>query len=94
MWDICLKLSHKPDNSANKQKLRHIDNSVLVTRGEGAWGEVEKGKWAKYPVEEGGLTLGGEHTVQYIRDVLYSCTLETHRMLSTNATPIHLIKLI
>ena len=39
-------------------------------------------------VMEGDLTLGGEHTIQYADDVLYSCTPETFIILLTNVTPI------
>ena len=43
-------------------------------------------------VTEGDLTRGGEHTVQCIGDVLWTCACETCVMLLTSVTPIHLLK--
>ena len=40
------------------------------------------------------LTLGGEHTVQHRDDVLQNCTHETHIILLTNVTLIHLINFL
>ena len=40
MWDIKLKATEK----TNKQKLIDTDNSLVVTRGKGVTGEINKGK--------------------------------------------------
>ena len=37
---------------------------------------------------EGDLTWGGEHTIQYIDDVLQNCTTETYIIFLINVTPI------
>ena len=42
---------------------------------------------------EGDMTLGGEHTIQYIDDVLQICAPETYVNLLTNVTPINSIKM-
>ena len=42
---------------------------------------------------EGDLTLGGEHTTQYIDDVLQNRTPETYIIILTNVTPIKSIKI-
>ena len=39
------------------------------------------------------LTLAGEHTMQFIDDVLQNCTLETYIILTTNVTPVNSIKI-
>ena len=44
-------------------------------------------------VMEGGLTLGGKHTVQYTAYVLQNFTTETYVILLTNVTPINSIKI-
>ena len=36
-------------------------------------------------------TLGGEHTMQYTDELSYNCTLETHIILLTSLSPMHLI---
>ena len=41
---------------------------------------------------EGDLTWGGEHTIQYIDDVLQNCIPETCIILLTNITQINSIK--
>lgn len=38
----------------------------------------QRGKGVKHVMMEGDLILSGEHTVQYIDDVLQNCTLETY----------------
>lgn len=38
------------------------------------------------------LTLGGEHTMQYVDDVLQNCTLDTYVILLANVSPINLTK--
>ena len=43
---------------------------------------------------EGGLTVGGGHTVQYIDLVSQECIPKTCMILLTNVIPIHLIKKI
>ena len=43
-------------------------------------------------VMEGDLTWYGEHTIQYIGDVLQNCTPETYIILLTNATQIKSIE--
>lgn len=53
---------------------------------------VEKGKGIKYTVTKEELTLGDEHTVQYIDDEFQKCTLETYIILLSNVTQINLIK--
>ena len=63
----------------------------MVTRGKGEWGEWTEVKGVKCMVTED-LTLGGEHRMQYIDDVLYICTLETCIILLPDVTPINLIK--
>ena len=40
---------------------------------------------------KGGLTLGGEHTIQYKDDVLYNYTSESYIILLTNVTTINSI---
>ena len=45
-------------------------------------------------VLEGGLTLGGEHTVQYTDDVSENYTPETYIIILTNVTPVSLINLL
>lgn len=42
MWDITLKVTNRQTRQTSKQKLTDVDNTVVVTRGEG--GGVEKGK--------------------------------------------------
>ena len=42
-------------------------------------------------VMEGDLTWGGEHTIQFIDDVLQNCTPETYIIFLTNVTPINSI---
>ena len=44
-------------------------------------------------VTERGLTLGGEHTIQYTDDILQNYTPETCIILLTNVTPINSIKI-
>lgn len=41
----------------------------MVTRWKGGWREVAEGKGGQMEME-GDLTKGGEHTMQYIDDVL------------------------
>ena len=53
-----------------KQTNSDKDKSVMVTSGEGGWGQTEKVKRAKCRVREGNYTLGGEHTAQYTDGVL------------------------
>ena len=43
-------------------------------------------------IMEGDLTWGGEHTIQYTDDVLWSCTPESHIILLTSVTQINSIK--
>lgn len=38
-------------------------------------------------VTEGDLTLGCEHSIKYINEVLLSCALETYIILLTYVTP-------
>ena len=40
-------------------------------------------------VMEGDLTWGGEHTIQFIDDVLQNCTPETYIIFLTSVTPIN-----
>ena len=42
-------------------------------------------------VMEGGLTQGGELTIQYTEDVLQNCTPEIYITLLTSVTPINVI---
>lgn len=44
-------------------------------------------------VREGGLILGGEHTMLYKDDVLQICTFETYAILLAIVTLINLIKI-
>lgn len=48
----------------------------MITRGKGGGGKGEKGKGVKYMVMEADLTLGGEHIVQYVDDVLLNFHLK------------------
>lgn len=41
---------------------------------------------------EGNLTLGGEHTMYYIYDVLLNCVLEAYLILLTKVAPVILMK--
>ena len=41
---------------------------------------------------EDDLTLGGGHTMQHTDHVPKKCTLDSYRILSTDATSIHIIK--
>lgn len=50
-------------------------------------------KIVTYMVMAGGLSLGGEHMVLHIRDVLQNHTLETYLILLTNATSTNVIKI-
>ena len=50
------------------KRLIDTDNSMVVTTGEGDYRE-KKVKGAKYMETNGDLTVGGEHTMQYIDDV-------------------------
>ena len=43
-------------------------------------------------VTEGDVTLGSEHTMQYIDDILQNCTPETYIIFFTSVTPIQFIK--
>ena len=43
-------------------------------------------------VMEGDLTWGGEHTIQYIDNVLQDCAPESYIILLTDVTPINSIK--
>ena len=43
---------------------------------------------------DGDLTGGGEHTIQYTDDMLYSCTPETCIILLSHVTPINSINWI
>ena len=49
---------------------------MVITRGKVGWEEVEEGKEG-IMVMEGDLTWGGEHTLQYVHDVLQNRTPET-----------------
>ena len=40
-----------------------------ITRGKGEWGETEEGM-RDIRGDEGGMTWGGEHTVQYADNIL------------------------
>ena len=51
------------------KKKKLIDHSLVITREKVGKGEVEYGK-GEIIVMEGGLTWGGEHTVQYTDDIL------------------------
>ena len=62
------------------------DNRLVVTRGGGKRGKVDVVKGIKYGVTERNLTMGGEHTMQYICALLLNCTLETYWILLTNVT--------
>ena len=42
---------------------------MVITRGKGEWEAVEKSKWG-ISGDEGELTLGGEHTIQYTYGIL------------------------
>ena len=81
MWEIKLKATNKQ----NKQKLVDTYNDIVVTRGKKGWGKEING--VKYMVIEGDLTLGGEHSMEYINDVLYNCTLKTYIILLNNVSP-------
>ena len=59
MWDINLKAPNEQDN----QRLRDMDNGLVVTRGEEASREVDGVKGVKYVGIERNLTMGGEHRV-------------------------------
>ena len=39
------------------------------------------------------MIWGGEHTIQYIDDILEDCTPETYIILLTNVTPINSLKI-
>ena len=61
-----LKATNEQIRKTNKQKLIDTDNSMVVTRGQGAG--VVKVKGVKYTETED-LTLGGGHTMQHTDDV-------------------------
>ena len=47
----------------------YTDNSMVINRKKGGWGEVEEGKgWVSGDGRR--LDLGGEHILQYTDDVL------------------------
>ena len=54
--------------------------------------EVDGVKGVKYVVTERNLTMGGEHTMQYIYALLLKCTPETYWTSLTNVTPKNLVK--
>ena len=62
---------------------------MVFTRRNGV--ELVKKKEFKYMMTEDGLTVGGEHTVQYTDSISQKCVLKTSMILLTNATPINLI---
>lgn len=51
---------------------------------------MKRAKGVRHMVTEGDYTLGSEHTMKYIVDVLQNCTPETYRMVLTNVAPINL----
>ena len=63
----------------------------MITRGKGGWGQVEEGIGG---INGDGkvLDLAGEHTIQFIDNVLQNCRPETYIILLTNVTPIKLIQ--
>ena len=66
---------------------------MVITRGKGAWEEVEEGKEGDISGDGGRLDWGDEHTIQYIDDVLQNCTPETYNFIN-QCTPIDSIKII
>ena len=56
--------------SKTTKKLVDRDNSMVMTRGKGKWGQVEEDKGGINGDERKDLTLGDEHTIQYTDDVL------------------------
>lgn len=70
---------------SNTNKLIGPDNSVVVTRVDSVVGENEQGKGGQYMATE--ETLAGEHTMQYMYDVLQNYTIKTHKLLN-NVTPV------
>lgn len=75
-----------------KKKKSGTDNSMGIATRKG-W---VMGRWkrAKAGINGGrrNLTLGGKCTVRDVDGVLWSCALETCMVLSTNVTPINLIR--
>ena len=53
-----------------KKTLIDPDNSMVITRGKGGWGQSRKGHKVGQMVMEGDLTSGGEHIIQYTDNVL------------------------
>ena len=60
MWNIKPKLKQM-----NKHKLIGADNKLVVTRGEGNWGESKTGQEGNCMVTDENQTFGGEHNVVY-----------------------------
>ena len=71
-----------------KKTHRHI---TVTTREKGGSGEVEEGIGG---INGDGkvLDLAGEHTIQFIDNVLQNCRPETYIILLTNIIPINSIK--
>lgn len=57
------------------------DSGLVVIRGKGRRGEVDGVKGDKYVVTKGNLTLGGEHTMKNMYDLLLNDTTETYLIL-------------
>ena len=94
MWNIKLKVTNEQTRQKNKPKLIDTDNRMVGTRGkEGGGIEKDKGGGVKQMEIEEGLTLGGEHTMQYTEDVLQNCIFETYIILLTKVTLRNLIKI-
>ena len=70
------------DKGVKQKKKKYLidtDNSMVITRGKGGWGQIEEGKGrVNGDVDQ---ILGGEHTIQDTGDVLQNCTLDTYIIL-------------
>ena len=64
-----------------KKYFSWTQTTTVITRGKGSWEKVM----------EADLTWGGEHTTQYIDDVLQNCTAKTYIILLINVTLINSI---
>ena len=86
MWEIKLKAT----NMINKQRLINTDSGLVITRGKGRRGVVDRDKEGQKFSERRKHT--SEHTMQCTYDVLLNCTPETYLILLTNFTLIILMK--
>lgn len=76
---------HKQTHKQNKNKLKDIDNILVVTRDKGVW---QEGKICKVgQMYDGGwkLDFGSEYNIVY-KDL--NCTLESYEIVLTNVTSI------